>query len=230
MLKDALMETLWPTRCAVCDRPGTVLCEPCARSLEYIDTCKCCPICGSPFGLIQCTDCASNALEDETAPAFSSCMSLTRYEGGAAKVIRTYKDGGERRLDAEIARLLARCVPPSWIDGSDAVCAIPPSRNAYSKRGFDHMGPVAAAFSEMTGVPVISPLRALDAADQRALGRSGRRRNMKHAFLARSPEGNRKSVLLIDDDYTTGATLAAASQTLLASGARGVRCLTFARA
>lgn len=230
MLREALIETIWPTRCSVCDRPGAVLCDACLRNLEYIDACKSCPVCGSPFGLIQCTDCAAAALEDGHLPLYCACMSLTRYEGGAARIVRTYKDGGERRLHAHIAQLLARAVPRSWISDADAVCAVPASREAYAKRGFDHMGPVAGEFGRITGLAVISPLSALGAADQRALGRKGRRRNMKHAFRIRSPDADGLSLLLIDDVYTTGATLDAASRALISAGALKVRCLTFARA
>ena len=222
MLREALLETIWPTRCAVCDRQGAVLCDRCIPLLEYIDSWKCCPICGSPYGLIQCTDCASIAID-------GGCMSLMRYEGGAARIVRAYKDGGERRLHADIARLLVRLVPPSWTEGR-TVCAIPPSKEAYAKRGFDHMGPIASEFGRITGMAVVKPLRAMGAADQRALGRKGRRRNMEHAFKIRSPNECRGPILLIDDVYTTGATLAAASRTLIEAGASDVKCLTFARA
>lgn len=47
---EALAETVWPTRCAVCDAPGEPLCEHCRTALRYVDWWRACPRCGAPFG------------------------------------------------------------------------------------------------------------------------------------------------------------------------------------
>ena len=59
---EAAAETLWPTRCAICDRPGNVLCARCARLLPYVDWWRACRRCGSPFGYVQCDACSSVTL------------------------------------------------------------------------------------------------------------------------------------------------------------------------
>ena len=53
----AVAETLWPTRCAICDEPGELLCERCKSELPFIDLWRACPICGAPWGHTQCTEC-----------------------------------------------------------------------------------------------------------------------------------------------------------------------------
>ena len=57
LTSEALLETLWPTRCAVCDTPGEVLCAPCSLNLSHIDWWRACPRCGAPFGRVQCSEC-----------------------------------------------------------------------------------------------------------------------------------------------------------------------------
>ena len=56
-------EVLWPTRCALCDRPGSVLCPQCESSLHFIDAWQACPRCGAPFGRAVCTECNPVALK-----------------------------------------------------------------------------------------------------------------------------------------------------------------------
>lgn len=58
-------ETLWPTRCALCDRPGDVLCRECSRSLDFIDYWQTCPACGAQWGRVQCDHCAAEKLLNE---------------------------------------------------------------------------------------------------------------------------------------------------------------------
>ena len=60
---DMVAETLYPTRCAVCDKPGAVLCGSCAAALPYIDALTACPRCGAPFGVVQCSECTSVLME-----------------------------------------------------------------------------------------------------------------------------------------------------------------------
>ncbi len=61
---DVVAETIWPTRCAVCECSGEkVLCDRCKSALYYVDVCRACPTCGAPFGYIQCTECNDVMLE-----------------------------------------------------------------------------------------------------------------------------------------------------------------------
>ena len=103
-------ETLWPTRCAVCDASGDLLCDACAARLPYIDTWRACPRCGAPFGRVQCTECnrimlAAGNRERLPVERMASALVLTP---SARRVVCAYKDQGERRLAAVMARLMAR--------------------------------------------------------------------------------------------------------------------------
>ena len=49
----AVAETLWPTRCAICDEPGELLCERCRSEPPFIDLWRACPICGAPREMFE---------------------------------------------------------------------------------------------------------------------------------------------------------------------------------
>ena len=222
----SICETLWPTRCALCDTPGKLLCPRCARSLEFIDYYRACPRCGSPWGSLQCDRC-NPVTERELADVFP-CVSCFRYEGGAALLIKTYKDKGEQRLADVLARFLADMVDPAWKDWAQAVSYIPATTRARRRRGFDHMALVAQGFSLMTGLPCAQTLEECTAADQRTLSRRERIANMQGRFQAiGAPDLER--VLLLDDVITTGATLSSA-QCALERSHCATRIATIARA
>ena len=57
--KQGAEELLWPTRCVLCDVPGTLLCEECRLEIPYIDAFHACPYCGQAHGKLACVDCNS---------------------------------------------------------------------------------------------------------------------------------------------------------------------------
>ena len=229
---EALAETLWPTRCAVCDEPGELLCGPCRLGLPYIDWWRACPRCGAPFGRVQCSECNPVMLgaTGRTAPPFASAASAVSYESAARRLVTTYKDRGERRLAGTMAALMAPYVAPGWRDGLQAVTFVPATPAARRRRGFDHAELLAQAVAEELGIACIDVLRRPHSFDQRRLSRAARLANMEGSMQALPGATLPRSVLLVDDVCTTGATLFAASEALREAGAACVRCLTFARA
>lgn len=59
MAREGVSELLWPTRCVLCDVPGTLLCDECRLELPYIDPLLACPFCGQAHGKFACVDCNS---------------------------------------------------------------------------------------------------------------------------------------------------------------------------
>lgn len=228
-LLDAILEVVAPTRCAGCDFPGTLLCDDCRASLAIINQVHACPRCGAPFGLLTCTECWQSEF------AFEAAWCLGTLERPLSRCITLYKDGGERRLAPTLAGvLLDGCdgqEPAAWVgDWADAIVAVPASRAAVSRRGFDHAASLAQAMADRCGVPRLEALARPVRRDQRALGRAGRQENLSGAFTNTPDVVVPKRVLLIDDVMTTGSTLDAAAEALLASGAQEVRVWALARA
>lgn len=229
-----MLETFWPTRCAVCDRPGEVLCESCRQSLPFVDQWQSCPSCGAPYGLIQCTECSPFSLRDtgRVRFPFDCCVSAVAFTEATARIVRLHKDAGERRLAACMAYAIACAVPPEWVFNGSIVSFVPATDAARRARGFDHARAIALETAAYIGLPCEGLLSAPRSRDQRKLSRKGRFANMNERFSLQRDSALQvvpQSVILIDDVFTTGATLAAATDALVASGVCCVRCATFAR-
>lgn len=222
-LLDALLEVLAPTRCAGCDMPGSLLCDECRRSLPLVDPAHACPRCGAPYGFLTCTECWG--LEY----SFSSSVAVGELDRPLSRAITVYKDAGERRLAAELGRLMASslsCVRSSV----DCIVPMPPSRKAILRRGFDHMGLVAREVARELDLPLMHGLVSVKALDQRGLGREQRRENASQSLAVAPDVVIPERILLVDDVFTTGATLHAAAALLLAAGGKEVRAGVLARA
>ena len=228
---EAVAETLWPTRCAVCDTPGAVLCDACRARLPYIDWWRACPRCGAPFGRRQCSECNDVILAPlgRSRPPFASCASAVAFDEAPALIVRTFKDRGERRLAAELASAMARLISPAWRAERPTIVSVPATARAVRRRGFDHGELLARELAAATGLAIAQPLARPRTADQRGLDRAARAANTAGGFAALPGATVPARVLLVDDVYTTGATLFAATDALLAAGAEQVRCLTYAR-
>lgn len=230
---EGLLETLYPTRCAVCDKPGVLLCDDCRRRLTYIDAWKACPRCGAAWGYLACTECNPVSLGtyhiDELP--FATCRNALLYDAPTKRIVTAYKDQGEQRLAETMARLMAPLLSPEVAGSLDAVAFIPATAAALRNRGFDHGLLLATHVGRALDRPVAAVLSRPRTFDQRALGTRERISNMEGAFrTAPGADVGGKVVLVVDDVMTTGATLINASNALLAAGADTVHALTFAHA
>ena len=230
--RNAALEVLSPTRCVGCERPGALLCDRCRRELVRIDPSHACLRCGAPFGDLLCTECHGIEM------ACDRCLAATVFDGIPARMVRTYKDGGERRLADVVAELMLEAAraaeqseDPRWdrlLSGADAVTFVPATAAAFRRRGFDHMDEVTQAFSKRAGIPLTDALAKRGRSDQRALGRDGRREQARGVYqVVADVRGQR--LLLLDDVITTGATISAASEALKHAGADIVDALALAR-
>ena len=249
-LGTGISEALWPTRCVGCDAPGSLLCDDCTALLPAIEQVHACPHCGAPFGSLVCTECTDcldrpdgGALE-EGAPLAASRHAGAGLDGCACfglhawpldRLIRAYKDWGERRLAPVLARLMLAAVEEASRAGHldagaiDAVAFVPAAPKAYARRGFDHMERVARFVAVGLGVPFADILAGCDRRDQRGLDRAARAENVHRSFVPVARLDG-ASLLLVDDVVTTGATLAQAADACRSAGAIHVWGAAAARA
>ncbi len=232
------LEALSPTRCAGCERSGALICQDCLAALALIDPCHSCIRCGAPFGDLLCTECSVEGASSAMAEALDRCLACAVYAHPLPRIIKAYKDAGERRLAPYLAELLydtalhAQVAVPdrygSVLSGADAVVFVPATAAAFRRRGFDHMEAIARSFCDLSGVSLLDALVKYGHGDQRELGRVERREHARGMYETVEDVRGRR-LLLIDDVITTGATMAAASAELKRAGAAAVDGLAIAR-
>lgn len=189
------------------------------------------PLVRGLLDLIAPPACPGCELPTETSHAFcGGCSPLLEPTDGAAQSLGAYVYGGPladaiRRYKygrrAELAPALSGLLVPALgrLAGRfDAITFVPLHPRRLVERGFDQAGLLAHAVGRRLGVPVLPLLERTRATEaQASLDRAGRGRNVRRAFRARPCA---RSVLLLDDVRTTGATLAEASSALTGAGAR----------
>ena len=228
---EVFAETLWPTRCAVCDAQGKHLCDTCAQALPYIDLCRACPRCGAPHGLVQCTECnpVTLAASGRERIPLDGMVSAVSLGSDSRRIVTTYKDRGERALCETMAELMARYIHPDWVRDA-TITFVPATTEARRRRGFDHAELLAQATARRLGIEAIELFARPRSRDHRELGRRGRIENMRSRIHLIPGAASPARVIVVDDVCTTGATLFAAADALQTSGARAVFGATFARA
>lgn len=154
------------------------------------------------------------------------CRAIGPYEGGLRDIVHALKYDGRRTLARRLGEMLARS-GAEVLDGADLAVPVPLHRSRLRERGFNQ----AAEIASHLGLPVADALRRVRATpSQTDLPAAKRHANVRGAFAARRrvPVSGR-TVVLVDDVSTTGATLDACARVLLDAGALEVRALTAAR-
>ena len=170
-----------------------------------------------------CTVCRESLVNFDTVYSFGS------YEGPLRKLIHLFKYGKVETLAAPLSRLLIRTLPLD--QRFDVVVAMPMHWRKRWERGFNQAELLAKPVAKRYGVKLSTNLRRKrHAKAQAGLTEAQRLANAKDSFLIRRPEEiSQKRVLLVDDVFTTGATLRAAAAALKKAGAAHVSALTLAR-
>lgn len=215
------LELLFPERCAVCARPGSPLCAACRSALMRLLP-PVCERCGSPgpWPVRRCAECSGRRL------AFSRARSAIVYDERARALVREWKERGRRGLAVEAAALVAELIHPPDVS---VLTYVPGDSERAWQRGDVAPRALAAALSRSWALPFAHLLnRKRPLPQQRGLALADRRRNVRGSIDPVGPAP--RSVCLVDDVYTSGATADACATALRRAGARRVEVVTLARA
>jgi predicted amidophosphoribosyltransferase len=205
----------------VCRSPGEDLCADCRAALSVLNGPRCAR-CGAPtaWPVARCRECSGRRL------GFARARSGIAYDDAGRKLVRAWKERGLRTLAAVAAEVVAASLarPPVY-----TLTFVPADPDRRLKRGYNPAEQLARELGRRWHLPAVTLLeRAGGIRPQRGLSLAERRRNVKDAFRAcgRPPH----ALALVDDVYTSGATVSAAAAALRRAGARHVEVVTFARA
>jgi len=219
-----LLDLLFPPRCVGCRQMGAWLCASCLAQAARVDG-PVCEHCGRPFlARGPCPACAGqdDALQRVRAPFF--------FEGPIQRAVHELKYRGRRVLAGPLGELLADCLRGlGW--PAAAIVAVPLHPRRESARGYNQSALLAQEVAVRVGWPLQDRglARQRDTRPQVGLDGPARHDNVRGAFRWTAPSPPPAQVLLLDDVYTTGATLESCAQALRAAGAQEIRGLTLAR-
>ena len=206
-LSDAVLDLLFPPRCAICAKSGIRgVCPRCESALPYTDR----PL---------------------RTGAFGRCAVPLRYEGAVRDALLRFKFQGGRSAAVGFGALLARCAAEELSGEFDLVTYVPVSEQRRRSRGYDQAKLLAVEAAARWDTKPVALLRKVrDNPAQSGLESAAQRReNVRNVYAAQNEDVLRsRRILLIDDILTTGATLSAAAEALLRAGAAGVVCAAVA--
>lgn len=227
-----LTDALWPGRSLVSGEParGALSAEDFA-ALNFI-TGAVCRTCGQPHevDLGEGVDCAACIARP---PPWATARAALVYDDVSRIPILALKRAG-RRDGLKVMGNWMVMAGANILPETDAIVPVPLHYTRLVKRGYNQAGWLATVIGRQTSTPVkhAALARARATPSQAGLSARARHRNVSGAFKVRPAATKQikdKTVLLVDDVMTTGATLRAATKALLKGGAAKVNILTLAR-
>ena len=232
---ETALSLLFPRRCPVCDRPvrpfRALICPECEETFVRVSG-PVCLRCGKPVspGREYCGDCGRRGHH------YDRGCSVFRYRSMSASMYR-FKYEGRQEYAAWYGREMGRRLREVMSQPGEgafpcpeALVPVPLSPARMRARGYNQAALLARAVSRETGIPVREDLlyRDVESAAMRLMDAAARQNNLKRTFHAYGNSVNLKSVMLIDDIYTTGATADACALQLRRAGIRNVTFMTLA--
>jgi len=198
-------------------------------NIRFLDE-PCCMACGFPFEY----DLGEHALCGQCIarrPAYDKARSAFIYDDNSRKPILAFKHGGRTEGLSMFGAQMARA-GRHLLSEADVLVPVPLHRSRLLKRRFNQSALLARAIHRHCGVAMNTDvlMRHKNTLSQGGQTLSGRRRNVSGAFTLHNPQDIAgKTVILIDDVFTTGATLEACARILRKAEVKAVHALTLAR-
>jgi ComF family protein len=235
-LTERLFRFLLPPQCHCCDKfleeGQQGICSGCLSEIHWIEP-PLCSVCGTPF--------VSREVVNHTCGAclskrkyFTMARALGSYDGSVQEAIHRWKYEGRTSFSPFFGKWMAEGLCRYWAPKFfDLLIPVPLHPHRLRERGFNQALLLAKELSHRTGIPYRKRIlqKRKPTLPQVSLSGVEREKGVRGSFRVVGREGlEGKSILLVDDVYTTGATVNECSKVLLAGGAKRVDVLTLAHA
>ncbi len=237
-LWNEFLNLLYPATCCGCAAaaPHPSFCARCRAAIRTPQA-PLCVVCGIPFstasgGDHRCGHCLRHRFGFRRARACALYSAADTGQHPLKTVLQRYKYNREVGLARPLAQLLFERCPVS-LGAYEVIMPVPLHVARLRWRGFNQAHLLLKPLARQAGVPIdaFSLERVRPTRPQVELTETERRRNVAHAFRVTRPECVRgQRILLVDDVYTTGATVDECSHALRRAGAASVDVLVLARA
>ncbi len=228
---------VFPSHCRLCGmplgRPGeSVVCRACLARLEPRRG-PACVRCGRFFEGAGADHLCGRCLD--RLPPFVLHRSCGRYDGALKDLILLFKYQRQAILSRPLARFAAEALAGEeglWQD-ADLLVPVPLHRKRKRERGFNQSQRLARELGRIRGLAVVDRclVKVRSTPPQTSLEGAGREANVRGAYEVRRADRVRgRTVILVDDVFTTGSTLRECGLALKRAGAGEVRALTLAQA
>ncbi|WP_373634909.1 double zinc ribbon domain-containing protein [Yoonia sp. SS1-5] len=231
----SLIRAIYPAQCVACEEQTEAehgLCGPCWRETQFIGG-TICDTCGTPLlgdgggESLQCDDCMT------IARPWDKGRAALVYSGVGRRLVLRLKHGDRTELAQPAGQWMARAAAPLVRDNT-IVVPVPLHWMRLVKRRYNQAGLLAHALGRQIDRPVCADalLRVTATAPLEGHRRDARFAALTGAISVHPKRASRlvgKSVLLVDDVMTSGATLAASAEAAYAAGAANVSIVTLAR-
>lgn len=229
--KEKILDIVFPPRCALCDRvmpPGAgFVCEECRAKLSYVKEPRCLK-CGKTIASYEdeyCMDCSRRTR------SYIKGFPVFNYVPPVSESIMALKYGRRQ----EYAKFFGNAIAERFGDdfkklGIEALVSVPIYKKKYATRGYNQAELIAMEVEKYTGIKNYHNLlvREEETPPQKELTDEEREKNMAGAFAIGKAYENGKSgkipgkILLVDDIYTSGATIESCTRVLHNTGVKDV--------
>jgi len=217
----ALLNLIFPPVCLFCRRPlllrerQAFICGDCSKKKPFFQQ-KVCPVCSAP------PDAAGCCRREERSFTFTGTLALGPYRGELKECLHRFKYRGRRELAGPLGELLAsKIMLAPWHTRLNGVVPIPLHTKRLKERGYNQSLLLAQRISSLLALPLLDILvRIRETPPQAGLSGYERRFNVKGAFGLNNNAAQYQGLvlLLVDDVFTTGATLEEAASLLSLAG------------
>ena len=231
--KDLFFNIIFPRRCLSCNTSMPIdskamFCFKCSK--EYFrNTGAVCEICGKPINENRDITCA---LCKKQKPYYIKNISRYQYRGCIKTAIQNMKFKRRMWISFELGRALSKTVQEKYSDiNFDMILYVPMTTLNDLLRGFNQSHKIASMISKEIKVPIKHNIlyKKTGIKTQSGLNRKQRIENVKNAFYIKNSHLiEDKTILIVDDVFTTGCTINACSKLLKKNGALAVYAATVA--